>query len=242
MNIHLVVIEGKGEVLQSGCARRPDLNISLGDNQEFFFGCNYATKIADSSVGRWEYAICKCGGLCFVEALSGGNAVMVNDLILLPGTKQVLKEGDRLKFVNGKYGYTVVSMADERVSGGYFDEVICAVCHGILVKPKITVPCGHTFCEECMPGENEICYVCRSQVKIQVPCLQLQNLIDELVKNKRRRLLPADVALYERKIFMAKLLDGRRKIDVLKNRCKSQRHAGDENEGYGIDRVITESV
>ena len=141
-------------------------------------GSNEKTKIADPTVDQRAYTVFKYQDLWCVEAWHG--SIMVNELVLLPGTQQALRKGDELKFLSGKYGYRVASM-DEGIFEGYMDELTCAICYGILFRPTTIVPCGHTFCVTCMPREKGKCHLCRGPMQAKVCCLPLRNLITGMV-------------------------------------------------------------
>jgi len=60
------------------------------------------------------------------------------------------------------------------------EDTMCAICMEILMEPQTFVPCGHSFCKQCLHQQAQ-CAECRGPVRGTVACRSLQNLIDDLI-------------------------------------------------------------
>lgn len=63
-------------------------------------------------------------------------------------------------------------------------ELSCGICMGIFNKPSLIIPCGHSFCKECIETSlrsDNRCPMCRLQITDTVMNGHLQSLINKLV-------------------------------------------------------------
>eukprot|EP00929_Paragymnodinium_shiwhaense_P119818 TRINITY_DN91720_c0_g1_i1.p1 TRINITY_DN91720_c0_g1~~TRINITY_DN91720_c0_g1_i1.p1 ORF type:complete len:251 (+),score=16.65 TRINITY_DN91720_c0_g1_i1:58-810(+) len=71
-------------------------------------------------------------------------------------------------------------------------EAMCAVCHGVLEKCVALVPCGHTFCSDCVNQwlkRTPSCPSCRTPVPTKHPSVRVRtadDLVDALLKEVKR--------------------------------------------------------
>lgn len=62
------------------------------------------------------------------------------------------------------------------------EEISCAVCLDLLVRPITLVPCGHSLCHSCWTEAKRMdCPECRLVVRCHVPARQVENVIATLV-------------------------------------------------------------
>ena len=54
-------------------------------------------------------------------------------------------------------------------------ECVCTACGEIFSKPKVLIPCGHTFCGECI-REQDGCGLCKAKIERTVPNVTLEAL------------------------------------------------------------------
>jgi hypothetical protein len=66
-------------------------------------------------------------------------------------------------------------------------ETECSICMEIMVEPSTIVPCGHSFCKDCLKHQSA-CAVCRGPIHTQVVCKNLENLIESMVKASNNRI------------------------------------------------------
>ncbi|CAB9516092.1 expressed unknown protein [Seminavis robusta] len=78
------------------------------------------------------------------------------------------------------------------------EETMCPICMEIMVEPRTVVPCGHTFCRQCLTQQTE-CAECRGPLTGQVVCRPLQNLIEQLVQNGSSVFDQEDVESYKQR-------------------------------------------
>lgn len=54
-------------------------------------------------------------------------------------------------------------------------DCLCTECGEIFAKPRALVPCGHTFCSECISGKTE-CSICKAEFSLSVPNVLLESV------------------------------------------------------------------
>ena len=85
------------------------------------------------------------------------------------------------------------------VNSAYKEEVKCPICFDLLEKAQRIVPCGHAFCEECLPDTITNCPTCREPRQGTMKDFLLENLITAFHKlsNPLEELLGAETDLNE---------------------------------------------
>jgi hypothetical protein len=81
------------------------------------------------------------------------------------------------------------------------EECSCAICLDLQVQSTCIVPCGHSFCQQCVANETT-CPTCRGTIESRVPCFALSAVVlaltasgllssDDLQAYQQRRAVPA---------------------------------------------------
>lgn len=63
--------------------------------------------------------------------------------------------------------------------------IMCPICRNMLSNSVAVVPCGHTFCEECVTAwldMHECCPTCRTHASKKTPTIRVR-IVDELVQS-----------------------------------------------------------
>ena len=117
-----------------------------------------------------------------------------NDLAIENG-EEILEHLDRIQWLDESYRVLLESTSttiESSLRTSLNDELSCPLCLDLLVRPTTLVPCGHSFCQECIFSGNN-CPTCRASVRTHVPCLALAGTLETLLP-----LLEADdVAQYK---------------------------------------------
>jgi hypothetical protein len=66
--------------------------------------------------------------------------------------------------------YKQFSILKNLVNLGAFQKQAAPTCTICMIKgvTHATIPCGHTYCEECSTKQTTLCYICRAQIRDRV--------------------------------------------------------------------------
>lgn len=172
-------IKGGGEATTNNAL--PELRVELpGKNQDgkerrsqkLSIGRNETTQITDEKVSRILALLEYSGEFAVIKILIEGHELHLNDDKITESSAS-LREGDVLYLLSGKrYGYRVqyygekpdlkLSMEKSQIKQtiqnarhSMAEEFTCSICMEILVKTQVCHPCGHLFCESCVPCIDE---------------------------------------------------------------------------------------
>ena len=159
----------------------PELRVELpGKNQDgkerrsqkLSIGRNETTQIKDERVSRLLALLEYTGEFAVIKILIEGHELHLNDDKITESSIS-LREGDVLYLLSGKqYGYRVhyydekpdlklttkksqIKQTIQNARHSMAEEFTCSICMEILVKSHVCHPCGHLFCESCIPCIDE---------------------------------------------------------------------------------------
>lgn len=209
MSVRFEAICVEGEVLRCeimGKQPRPSLELSPG-NDCLVFGKNGLTQIADSSLKRKMVRIklsSEKQDLVQLELLEptkvSVNGTMHrtnarhNDIICLHGAECRYDYRVLFPVPAAKTSHTV-SNDSSASSNKLSDDVSCPVCLDFMVHCHSVVPCGHSYCQSCVPS-NGNCHVCRTAFDVTIPNKSLDSVIETLIQHHPEPFSPDDIVSY----------------------------------------------
>jgi hypothetical protein len=202
-----------------GPSGRQDIDIEFEDIEEcYFLGRGAESNIGERRVSR-EHCVFYLAPDETLTVRAFNRPVWINDYILLRGMSKRLCDGDVIALHKEcycavqcshhkcySYRVTLRRPASQRraileycsnVPSAVLHELRCPVCQGFYVLPTTLVPCGHSFCLNCVSRSDQ-CPLCRQNVDTRVRSFCINGIVSGIVESNQGTLDTIDVAEYKK--------------------------------------------
>jgi Zinc finger, C3HC4 type (RING finger) len=83
------------------------------------------------------------------------------------------------------------------------EELACTFCLDLQVLSTMLIPCGHSFCRECV-SKITGCSTCRAPITGTLPCRQVDNILSNMTEDTPHVFPADDLATYRERLAVAK--------------------------------------
>lgn len=80
-----------------------------------------------------------------------------------------------------------------------FPDITCPICLELLVATELVIPCGHAFCQSCVP-KHGACPMCYANIEGTVMCKRMDAVTSFIVANFSHRVERDDVDHYHERV------------------------------------------